>query len=269
MSHSVDQTIEQYLSFAKEVAREAGRLAIESRPKQGISYTLKTSHKDLVTEVDRQVEGFVVQKIQEAYPTHGILGEEGTSIEEREEALYRWVIDPIDGTTNYIQQGINFCVSIALYEGEEGLVGVVYDPSREELFAAARGRGATLNEEPLAEVNLGGMKEALIGTSLIWVGQTRRLQLEEAIYAIARESRGVRSIGAAALELAYVACGRLNAYLGINLSPWDYAAGKILIEESGGTVSNFQGDPVSPSSGKQRLLASHPSIHADLLQALR
>lgn len=260
---------EEYFFFAVNLAKEAGRLAISSRSKQGVAYEMKTSHKDLVTEVDRRVERFVVEEIRHRYPNHGIIGEEGTEIDEKEFSTYRWVIDPIDGTTNFIQQGINFCVSIALYEGNEGQVGVVYDPSRDELFAARRGSGVTLNGERVYPPHLEGMKEALIGTNLIWVGRTRKLQLEEAIYAIAWQSRGVRSIGAAALELAYVAVGRLNAYIGLHLSPWDYAAGKILVEEAGGQVSNFDGEPILLTAVKQGFLASHPSIHEELLQVLR
>lgn len=181
---------EEYFFFAVNLAKEAGRLAISSRSKQGVAYEMKTSHKDLVTEVDRRVERFVVEEIRHRYPNHGIIGEEGTEIDEKEFSTYRWVIDPIDGTTNFIQQGINFCVSIALYEGNEGQVGVVYDPSRDELFAARRGSGVTLNGERVYPPHLEGMKEALIGTNLIWVGRTRKLQLEEAIYAIAPAKQG-------------------------------------------------------------------------------
>ncbi|CCQ96192.1 Inositol-1-monophosphatase [[Clostridium] ultunense Esp] len=260
---------QEYILFATKLAREAGKIALEGRKEKIVSYQFKSSHKDLVTEIDRQVERFIVAKIKETYPSHGILGEEGTNIDGGGNSSYRWVIDPIDGTTNFIHQGINFCVSIALYQGGEGVAGVVYDPSRDELFSGERGKGAFLNGSRIGFTGEKKMDESLIGTNLIWVGRTRRLKLEESIYRLANVSRGVRSLGAAALELAYVAAGRLDAYLGLYLSPWDYGAGKLIVEEAGGKVSNFDGDSLSLISEKQGLLASHPSIHGDLLQFLK
>ncbi|KWW96983.1 hypothetical protein TR75_11330 [Hydrogenibacillus schlegelii] len=230
----------------------------------------KSGPSDLVTEVDRAVEAHVVRRIRAAYPDHGVLGEEGTDAAGSPEAAgLRWVIDPIDGTTNFVHQKVNFCVSIALYAGDEGLVGVVYDPMREERFTAVRGGGAALNGRPLRLNGAKGLSESLIGTSLTWVRRARQTGLVEPVWRLAERSRGLRSLGAAALEAAYVAAGRLDAFLSLTLSPWDFAAAKLIVEEAGGTVVDFAGRPVGLKRPELGFLAAHPSLVGPILEVLR
>ncbi|MBE3562716.1 MAG: inositol monophosphatase [Hydrogenibacillus schlegelii] len=269
-----ERALQAYLAFARTLAEEAGALIRERLLKleagEALQIGTKSGPSDLVTEVDRAVEAHVVRRIRAAYPDHGVLGEEGTDAAgSPETAGLRWVIDPIDGTTNFVHQKLNFCVSIALYAGDEGLVGVVYDPMREERFTAVRGGGAALNGRPLRLDGAKGLSESLIGTSLTWVRRARQTGLVEPVWRLAERSRGLRSLGAAALEAAYVAAGRLDAFLSLTLSPWDFAAAKLIVEEAGGTVVDFAGRPVGLKRPELGFLAAHPSLVGPILEVLR
>ncbi|MBT9282648.1 MAG: inositol monophosphatase [Hydrogenibacillus schlegelii] len=266
--------LQAYLAFARTLAEEAGALIrerlLQLEAGEALQIGTKSGPSDLVTEVDRAVEAHVVRRIRAAYPDHGVLGEEGTDAAGSPEAAgLRWVIDPIDGTTNFVHQKVNFCVSIALYAGDEGLVGVVYDPMREERFTAVRGGGAALNGRPLRLNGAKGLSESLIGTSLTWVRRARQTGLVEPVWRLAERSRGLRSLGAAALEAAYVAAGRLDAFLSLTLSPWDFAAAKLIVEEAGGTVVDFAGRPVGLKRPELGFLAAHPSLVGPILEVLR
>ncbi|QZA32507.1 inositol monophosphatase [Hydrogenibacillus sp. N12] len=269
-----ERALQAYLAFARTLAEEAGALIRERLLKleagEALQIGTKSGPSDLVTEVDRAVEAHVVRRIRAAYPDHGVLGEEGTDAAGSPEAAgLRWVIDPIDGTTNFVHQKVNFCVSIALYAGDEGLVGVVYDPMREERFTAVRGGGAAINGRPLRLDGAKGLSESLIGTSLTWVRRARQTGLVEPVWRLAERSRGLRSLGAAALEAAYVAAGRLDAFLSLTLSPWDFAAAKLIVEEAGGTVVDFAGRPVGLKRPELGFLAAHPSLVEPILEVLR
>lgn len=255
------------LAFAKKITEAAGAYILKVLDEEEIKVEWKTSSTDLVTQVDRAVEQRLIAWIKAEYPDHAILGEEGMGNED--EAEFRWIIDPIDGTTNFIHQKVNFCISVALYRGDEGLIGIVLDPVRNEMFSAAKGLGAFLNEKRLILPKEKKLSESLIATNLAWVGRTRKWGLEGEVQEIARKCRGIRSLGAAALELAYVAAGRLDAFLSLHLSPWDYAAGKVLVEEAGGKTSDFNGASLPMKREKFGLLASHPSIHSELVSILK
>jgi len=260
-----------YLDFAQTLARGAGK-RIRERLQAHETFTIETksSPTDLVTEIDRDIEQWLAERIKETYPEHGMLGEEGT--DRQGESLhgdgYRWIVDPIDGTTNFIHQQINFCISIALYRGDEGVVGVVYDPMREEMFWGSRGEGAFLNGKRLDIRAPKVLAESLIGTSLMWFRRTRKMGLLDHIYTIARKSRGIRALGAAALEMAYVAAGRIDAYLSLKLSPWDFAAAKLIIEEAGGLVRSFSGDDLPLAPPEYGLIATRTSLLPDLIAIL-
>lgn len=232
-----------------------------------LAVEFKSSPADLVTAADRAVEAAVAAVISRELPGHGFVGEEGTRLGLS--ADYVWYIDPVDGTTNFVHSRINYCVSLACYCAGEPRVGIVLDPTRQELFWAAQGEGAWLRS-PAGERRLrvgpeATLEEALVLTNLYadWRVRDRISSLSR----LSRESRGVRSIGAAALEMAYVAAGRVSAFAQWRLSAWDVAAGRLLVEEAGGTVTNLAGAPLRldrPTS----VLCSNGRLHPLLLEVL-
>ncbi len=225
----------------------------------------KSSWSDLVTEVDRSVEQTVRQTILRRFPDHAFLGEEeGGGFD----AEYTWVLDPLDGTTNFVHTLPNFVCSLACYRGQEPQVAAVYDPSRQELFTARRGAGAALNGVPIQVDRASRLQEALIGTNLMWDMREDRFAHLPGLQQLGRHVRGIRSLGAAALELAYVACGRLSGFAQYRLGPWDFAAGALLVKEAGGTVSQLDGRPLTPDAPCS-VVASNGKIHPEMLRHLR
>ena len=234
-----------FVGVASEIAREAGVL-LKGFYERGV----KTEYKgdvDLVTEADRASEALIKRRLAEAFPEHGIYGEEGTR--ERLSGEYRWYVDPLDGTTNFAHQFPVFCVVLGLERRAPGLAddhdgemvaGVIYDPLRDELFVAERGKGAWLNGRQIHVSKAKKMQEALTATG--FPSQKRHRSPNVHFYhEITLRSHGVRRAGSAALDLAYVACGRLDGYWEFNLNPWDTSAGYLLVEEAGGTVTHFDG----------------------------
>jgi myo-inositol-1(or 4)-monophosphatase len=247
---------------AERAARAAGQLLRER-----IHSIREIRHKglvDLVTDVDEQSERLVRQIILSTFPTHSILGEEGGSV-AGEDPRNRWIVDPLDGTTNYAHGFPFFCVSIAFEANGQLLVGVVYDPSLDELFVAERGKGATLNGRPLqvsAEASLG---RALLATGFPY----DRLLFPRAMKAfevMSLRSRAVRRAGSAALDLCYVACGRFEGYWEFVVNPWDLAAGSLLVEEAGGRVTRVDGSTFTVECGE--VLASNGAVHQAMVEAL-
>jgi myo-inositol-1(or 4)-monophosphatase len=226
-----------------------------------------------VTVADRRVEKLIRERLAEAFPEHGIYGEEGTR--ERLEGEFRWYVDPLDGTTNFAHGFPQFCVSLgleqrdvqrssALEAGPDGtlVAAVIYDPMRDELFTAERGRGARLNSKPMRVSRVPELAEALIATGF----PSRKRHDSPNIHfyqEFTLRSHGVRRAGSAALDLAYVAAGRLDAFWEFNLNPWDTAAGILLVEEAGGRVTNFAGGHFKLDS--REILASNGLIHTELL----
>jgi myo-inositol-1(or 4)-monophosphatase len=224
---------------------------------------------DLVTVADRAVEKLIHSRLGETFPGHGIYGEEGTR--ERMEGEFRWYVDPLDGTTNFAHGFPQFCVSMGLEHRPAGLkpeddgslvAAVIYDPMRDELFAAERGRGATLNGKPIRVSRTGQLAEALVATG--FPSHKRHANPNIHFYQeFTLRSHGVRRAGSAALDLAYVACGRYDAFWEFKLNPWDTAAGILLVEEADGRVSDFSGGRFRLDS--REVLASNGLIHEELL----
>jgi len=259
-------TLAAWKELAQLCARSAGKLSL-ARMKEPFTVEYKTSASDLVTAVDKEVEKHVIDMILQRYPDHGILGEERTFAEDPARFDTLWVIDPIDGTTNFVHQQINFAVSIAVYHKGEGLVGVVYDPSRDELFSAVKGEGAYLNDRPLRLHRQVSLEEALLCTSVFWNKQAEQMGIDTIVKNLAGRVRGMRLLGSAALEMAYVAAGRLDGYFSLSLNPWDFGAGRILVEEAGGIVTNMDGNPL-PFAQKSSVMACNPTFYEELRQFL-
>jgi myo-inositol-1(or 4)-monophosphatase len=252
---------------AAEIAREAG-----ARLREFFVQGVATEYKgdvDVVTVADRTVEKLIRTRLGEAFPTHGIYGEEGTR--ERMDQEFRWYVDPLDGTTNFAHGFPQFCVSLGLEQRPAGLKpdqdgtiqgAVIYDPMRDELFEAELGRGATLNDKPLHVSETPHLAEALVATGF----PSRKRHQNPNIHfyhEFTLRSHGVRRAGSAALDLAYVAAGRLEAFWEFNLNPWDTAAGVLLVTEAGGRVSDFAGGPFQLDS--LEVLASNGLLHDELV----
>lgn len=258
-----------YLEAAVEIARAAGTVLREeaSRPAE-ISYK---GEVDLVTQADKRSERLIVERLTKYFPTHAIAAEEGLGHEASSE--FRWHVDPLDGTTNFAHGYPCFCVSIALAQAATGaagrersprdtlLVGVIYDPTSDELFAAARGQGATLNG-----VKINVSRNARVASSLLCTGfpvHERHASPNIHYYSeFTMRSHGVRRDGSAALDLAYVACGRFDGFWEFGLKKWDTAAGVLLIQEAGGQVSDFAG--LAYELGGAVILASNGFIHEEM-----
>jgi len=247
-----------------DAVQTAGSLIRKSTGSR-MAVEFKTSWSDLVTAVDRAVEQAVREAIRTRFPDHGLVGEEMGGGWDRE---YTWVLDPLDGTTNFAHTLPNFVCSLACYRHGEPVVGAIYDPNRDELFAARRGGGATLNGLPMAVDLAQTLRESLIGTNLLWDVRENRFHGLPALQELGKEVRGIRSLGAAALELAYVACGRLTGFVQFKLSPWDYGAGLLLVTEAGGRVTQMDGAPMDITTSSS-VVATNGLIHDDVLHHLR
>ena len=238
---------------------------------------LKVEYKgeaDLVTAADRASEVLIRERIQQQFPGHDVLGEEQGLNDQRSD--YRWYVDPLDGTTNFAHGFPVFCVSLALeYQaldqrssGAPGtrIAGVVYDPTRDELFSAEQGEGAQLNGQPIRVSQIAKLKESLVATG--FPSQKRHKNPNIYFYhQITLHSHGVRRAGSAALDLCNVASGRFDGFWEFNLNPWDTAAGALIVEEAGGTVSRFDGSPFELNS--RETLASNGLVHRELLEEFK
>jgi len=225
------------LDVAIEVAREAGRmlLAAQHRPHE---IAWKSSAIDLVTEMDRRAEALIVERLAAAFPDYGFLTEESP---EHGATSTRWIIDPLDGTVNYAHGHPHFAVSIALEREGEIVVGVVYHPALDEMFVAERGKGAWCNNRPIRVSHTARLQEALLASGSPYDVHERPDPYMRLWRALVTRAQAVRQSGAAALDLCYVAAGRLDGYVEAGLDPWDVAAGSLIVEEAGGRVSDFQG----------------------------
>ena len=247
-----------YLETAVEVAREAGALLAHFFERR-IGFELKGDF-DLVTEADRASEELVVERLRSHFPTHSIVGEEGGTREGTSE--YRWYVDPLDGTTNFAHGFPVFNVTLALERDGELLAGVIYDPTRQELFTAERGGGAYLNHRRIRVSACKRLEDALGATG--FPSRRRHQNVNVHFYhQMAMVTHGVRRAGAAAIDLAYVACGRLDAFWEFGLNPWDMAAGILLINEADGRCSDMKG--AAASLGGPHLLADNAGIHDEVL----
>ncbi len=253
----------RYLQDLEPIAREAGALLMSYFDRH-----IKIEYKgdvDLVTAADRASEKLIVERLRSRWPQHGIVGEEGTRSDVG--ADYRWYVDPLDGTTNFAHGYPVFCVSIALARKDDELeAGVLYDPTRDELFAAERGQGATLNGKPLHVSTTARLAESILGTG--FPSHKRHKNPNIHFYQqITLRSHGVRRAGSAALDLANVAAGRYDGFWEFNLNPWDTAAGVLIVQEAGGMVTRFDGAPFRLDS--REVLATNRLIHQEVLANFR
>ena len=250
------------LNFAVRVARDAGRLL-----RDRVGTTFDIGHKgsiNLVTDVDLASERLIREAISTYYPRHEILAEEGGLSESSSE--YRWIVDPLDGTTNYAHGYPIFCVSIALECKGEPVLGVVYDPMRDELFTAERGAGATLNNRPIRVSKIDDLMQGILSTGFPYDITTSKLTNLGHWANFAMNAQALRRDGSAALDLCYVACGRFDGFWELNLSPWDTAAGMLIVTEAGGRVTDFSGGPFS--NYKPEAVASNGLIHDRMIDVL-
>ncbi len=248
--------MESFLDAAIEIAREAGQVLLAHR---GVGFELKGEH-DLVTAADRASEQLVVRRLRERFPRHGIVAEEGGRAELDSEL--RWYVDPLDGTTNFAHGYPAWNVTLALARRGEVIAGVVFDPLNRELFAAERGAGARLNGAPMHVSKARVLNDALVSTGFPSRKRHQNVNIHF-YYQVAMVTHGVRRGGSAALDLAYTACGRLEAFWEFGLNPWDMAAGTLLVEEAGGKTSGMRGEPLE-LHGKY-LLADNGLIHGEIL----
>jgi myo-inositol-1(or 4)-monophosphatase len=257
-----------------ETATRAAAIAIEAGAllREFFERGVATEYKgdvDVVTEADRSSEKLITERLTVAFPGHGVYGEEG--VRERIDSEYRWYVDPLDGTTNFSHGFPVFCVSLGLEHRPSGLAadqdgrliaGVIYDPTRDELFVTERGKGAWLNGRRIHASGVDHLAEALLATGF----PSRKRHASPNIHfyqELTLRSHGVRRAGSAALDLAYTACGRIDAFWEFHLNPWDTAAGALLVEEAGGRMTRFDGTPFQLNSSET--LATNGLLHEELI----
>ena len=261
------------LNTAVKAARRAGAIINRASLDLDLVKVSKKQHNDFVTEVDKAAEAAIIETLLTAYPDHAILAEESgyagaksgaASAPHKAENL--WIIDPLDGTTNFIHGLPSYCTSIALSQRGQITQAVIYDPTRNDLFTASKGRGAYLNDRRLRVSKKVRLSDALLGTGFPF-RDTSTLEKYLAMFrSMTEESAGVRRLGAAALDLAYVAAGRFDGFFELDLKPWDIAAGALLITEAGGLVGDFEGNPDYLYRGD--VLAGNLKVFGQLVQTL-
>ncbi len=257
---------QEFLAVAEPTARTAGRMLADGRPDE-----LHIEYKgaiNLVTEMDKKCEAYIVDKLSTAFPDHAIVAEEGSAIGATSE--FCWYIDPLDGTTNYTHGLPIYCVSIALEKAGELVCGVIYDPCQEEMFTATKGGGMFLNGKQMRVSQETELLKSLLVTGFPYdIRETNEDNLNN-FATFAKRARAVRRLGSAALDCCWTACGRFDGFWELKLSPWDLAAGVLMVREAGGTVTDLDGQPFDLHSG--RILATNGEIHQqmqDLLANMR
>lgn len=253
----------EIVDFARKLAREAGGLLAEKLTQHNPVFY--KGDIDLVTEADRMSEAFILTEISRRYPEHGILSEESAA--KNEQAVMRWIIDPLDGTTNYAHGFPFFCVSIAFERDGIVEVGVIYDPTRDDLFTASRAGGAYLNGKKLQVSALTDLSRSLLATGFPYDIRTSNENNLNFFNAMAVRAQAIRRPGAAALDLAYLASGRIDGFWELKLKPWDTAAGCLMVEEAGGVISDMKGKPWNLFS--PGLVASNGLIHGQMMEVIK
>jgi len=252
------------LNIAVKAARRAGSIiGRASRDVEAIPVQAKR-HNDFVTEVDKAAEAAIIDVLRNAYPDHAILAEESGAAGQSE---FEWIIDPLDGTTNFIHGFPQYAVSIGLRHKGQMVQAVIFDITRNELFTATRGRGAFLNEQRIRVSRRAQLKYALICTGFPFREMDNFYEFIRIFKRITQQTEGVRRAGAASLDLAYVACGRLDGFWERGLQPWDMAAGALLVQEAGGLISDFDGEANYMERG--HVVCGTPKVFAPLLQAVQ
>ena len=251
------------LTIAVKAARRAGNLIHRAADNLDHLIVTKKSHADYVSEVDRAAEQAIIQTLQEAYPTHAILAEESGAQGDSE---YLWIIDPLDGTTNFLHGYQQYSVSIALQHNGVLTQAVIYDPTKNDLFTATRGRGAYLNDRRLRVSKRKELADCLIGTGFPYTKFDHLDAYMNILREMMQKTSGLRRPGSAALDLAYTAAGRYDGFFETGLKPWDMAAGCLLITEAGGLVGDLQGNDSFLKTG--HICAGNPKIFAQMLQVI-
>ena len=252
------------LNFAIQTAREAGQILLEKFGRK-INISMK-GDINLVTEADLASEKLIIEKIKSYYPKHSILAEESGNAVVLGDSTWKWIIDPLDGTTNFAHGYPCFCVTLALEHEGKIVIGVTFDPTRNELFAAEKGQGATLNNKQIRVSETEKLGDALLVTGFPYNFKQKE-NFAKSLTNFLLQSRGVRRDGSAAIDMAYVACGRFDGFWEEGLNPWDVAAGVLMIEEAGGRVSYYDDSPFSIY--QPPICASNGLIHQEMLQILR
>ena len=256
--------MQNYRAVAVAAAQQAGKIIADAYRTDFQVFYKHGTHTNLVTEVDRSSEAAIVEVLSGAFPDHRILAEEGGE-GSRKESPYRWYVDPLDGTTNFTHGFPVFCVSIGLEAQGRMILGVVYDPLRQELFEAQAGQGALLNGERIQVSKVTDLKKALLVTGFPYDHDGRQENLPF-FSRFALGSQGVRRTGSAAIDLCYVASGRIDGFWELGLNPWDVAAGSLIVFEAGGRITDFVANPYSVH-GRQTL-ASNGLIHNAMIEVI-
>ncbi len=252
------------LNFGIETARQAGNILLEKFGRKIEIY--KKGDIDLVTEADLASEKHIIDRVKTHYPQHSILAEESGEAVLIGDSKWKWIIDPLDGTTNYAHGYPCFCVTLAVEHKGEIVIGVSYDPTRDEMFSAEKGNGASLNNKSISVSEANKLSDSLLVTGFPY-DVSKRDNFAGNFTNMLLKSRAVRRDGSAAIDLAYVACGRFDGFWEEGLNPWDMAAGVLLVEEAGGKISYYDGSKFSIY--KSPLCASNGSIHEEILSVLR
>jgi len=253
------------LTVAVEAAKAGGRILMSRLGKLKAKDVSKKGPSDWVTTTDRASEKAILRVLKRAFPSHTVMAEESSPNAKSSPA--QWLIDPLDGTVNFIHRFPVFGVSVALLKDGRLEVGVVYDPVREELFTAVRGGGARCNGRPITVSSHPGLKESLLATGFPFRAKGLLNLYLESFRRIFLQTGSIRRAGSASIDLAWAACGRVDGFWEMALSPWDIAAGVLLIEEAGGRVSDFFGRKDYLNSGN--IVAGSPAVHSELVRILR
>ncbi|WP_071459305.1 inositol monophosphatase family protein [Bacillus massilinigeriensis] len=258
----MNNSIAEINTYAKKWVLAAGERIKESFSKT-LDIQAKSNPNDLVTNIDKETEQFLIGKIKETFPSHRILGEEGFGDKLMDLSGVVWIIDPIDGTMNFIHQQRNFAISVGIYIDGEGIIGLIYDVAHDELYHVVKGQGVYMNEKELPELRERKVSESIIALNATWVTENRRLK-PELLAPLVRNVRGTRSYGSAAMELVYVATGRLDAYITPRLAPWDIAAGILMVKELGGIATDLRGKSLNLIK-ENSVLVTAPGLHQEIL----
>ena len=259
------EELKRIVSEVEPIARKAGAFILAERQTFSTKEVEVKGLNDFVSYVDKGAEKIIVEGLKNVLPEAGFITEEGT--EKRDENPLKWVVDPLDGTTNFIHGMPFFAVSIALLNGTEPLVGVVYEINQDEMFTATKGGGAFINDRPIRTSNAPTVKDSLFGTGFPYYDYHLLDEYLELFKHLMQHSHGIRRPGSAATDLAYVACGRFDGFYEYSLSPWDVAAGVLLVREAGGIVTDFSG--MDEAIFRKEIIATNPHVHAEFLKLLR
>jgi myo-inositol-1(or 4)-monophosphatase len=257
-SATINVMVQAALKAARGLVRDFGEIGHLQVSKKGPA--------DFVSSADLKADRLLREELQKARPNYGFLTEEGEDIQGSDPTA-RWIIDPLDGTTNFLHGIPHFAISIALEKDDDIVAGVIYDPIKDELFYAEKGMGTYLNNKRIRISDRKVLSECLMATGIPFRGHGNGEKFIDGLLPIMQETSGVRRLGAAALDLAYVAAGRFDGYWERDLSPWDIAAGILLVREAGGFVTDFASKPVTPFSNE--LIATSPHLHGSLLKLIK